>query len=794
MASSTGVLPFLRGANFSHNNFQGENFPSSINQMLGLKWLKFNSTKLDWIPEEFAAFEKLDTLDLSHNNLTSLYGELICLKNLKFLYCRHNKIISDNIPVELFELTSLTILDLSHNNLKVIPKSLEDCKSLTILNLSHNSIKSIPEQLFRNLIQLKYLNLSDNELETIPPSIGRLSILSDLILSNNPLRGSKLTQIERMKSLSSLQLSNTQRNSDNLPPVLLGELINLVELNLSSNNIIKIPYDLRNLKLMKRLNLSENSIESMPDDFGTWWPDLTTLSLSGNKLTELPTSLCKLCNLKNLYLNDNMLTFEGLPAALGKLHQMEIFMAARNNLELIPESIFRCGKLKKLILTSNKLITLPETIHLLYDLEVLDLSNNPDLIMPPKPISDTAKNSEFYNIDFSLNTQLRLAGDPNLAKLPAPLTNAIKDPIARKLRLRRRAKEGVDQETNQAKVLKGMKDLVKEKETQAHNQSDFLEPDLKPKRWDEILERPPIDYSDFFDETTGQIQGLTIWEIENFCPTLMDASLYGKFFDADCYIVLSTHVDDNLSLNWKIFYWIGSEASLDKKACSAIHAVGLRNHLNSHCRTIREEQGEETDEFLSLFPDGIDYVKGARTTSGFYTFEETEYTHKMFRLHEVAEKTRQLHLETVNLSSSSLDSRLVFLIDVGTKIFVWNGMKSKNTTRQKARLLGEKFNKEDRKNKAELVFCEQGDEPPELLEELNLTDSLPKIPFKTIDLSDDFEVETFVPVKPVLYHISIGVGYIELLQVDFKPGNLMTKFLVANNVFILDCITDVFVW
>jgi hypothetical protein len=225
-----------------------------------------------------------------------------------------------------------------------------------------------------------------------------------------------------------------------------------------------------------------------------------------------------------------------------------------------------------------------------------------------------------------------------------PQANAIKDPIARKLRLRRRAKEDVDQETNQAKVLKGMKDLVMEKENLANKQSDFLEPEVRPKRWDEILEKPPIDYSDFFDESTGQVPGLTIWEIENFCPVIMDANMYGKFFDADCYIVLSTHQDENLSLNWNIFYWIGSEASLDKKACSAIHAVGLRNHLNAYCRTIREEQGEETDEFLALFPDGIDYVKGARTTSGFYTVEETEYAHRMYRLHEVAEKTRQLHL------------------------------------------------------------------------------------------------------------------------------------------------------
>ena len=40
----------------------------------------------------------------------------------------------------------------------------------------------------------------------------------------------------------------------------------------------------------------------------------------------------------------------------------------------------------------------------------------------------------------------------------------------------------------------------------------------RPKRWDESLEKPPLDYSEFFDEDAGQIPGLSIWEIENFLP------------------------------------------------------------------------------------------------------------------------------------------------------------------------------------------------------------------------------------------------------------------------------------
>lgn len=75
--------------------------------------------------------------------------------------------------------------------------------------------------------------------------------------------------------------------------------------------------------------------------------------------------------------------------------------------------------MKKLILSGNKLITLPDTVHLLSELQTLELKDNPDLVMPPRPCeAQRGSGVEFYNIDFSLQTQLRLAG----ASVPAPAT------------------------------------------------------------------------------------------------------------------------------------------------------------------------------------------------------------------------------------------------------------------------------------------------------------------------------------------------------------------------------------
>jgi hypothetical protein len=49
---------------------------------------------------------------------------------------------------------------------------------------------------------------------------------------------------------------------------------------------------------------------------------------------------------------------------------------------------------------------------------------------------------------------------------------------------------------------------------------------------------------------------------------------------------------------------------LDKKACSAIHAVNLRNFLGAECRTQRQEQNEEEEEFTALFPHGLVIIEG----------------------------------------------------------------------------------------------------------------------------------------------------------------------------------------
>lgn len=200
------------------------------------------------------------------------------------------------------------------------------------------------------------MDLSHNNLETLPPQTRRLSNLKTLILNNNPLEQYQLRQLPSLTNIETLQLRSTQRNLSNFPTS-LEALVNLTDVDLSQNSLPKIPDSLFALPNLKRLNFSENEITEFSSgkhlycNFYTYstflfsameiWQKLETLNLSYNKLKSLPSTICKIATLRRLFVNNNELDFQGIPSGIGKLGRLEIFSAAHNQLEMIPEGLCR---------------------------------------------------------------------------------------------------------------------------------------------------------------------------------------------------------------------------------------------------------------------------------------------------------------------------------------------------------------------------------------------------------------------------------------------------------------------
>lgn len=208
--------------------------------------------------------------------------------------------------------------------------------------------------------------------------------------------------------------------------------------------------------------------------------------------------------------------------------------------------------------------------------------------------------------------------------------------------------------------------------------------------------------------------------------------------------------------------------------------------MGARCRTIREEQGDESDEFLALFENDIIYIEGGRTSTGFYTIEDNGYSTRLYCVHN---DETTIILEPVQLAYKAMNQNYVYLLDTGLKLFIWHGKKAKNTIKSKSRLMAEKINKNERKSKADIMTEIQGDESVEFLKLLGITDIFdrPELPINTIEA----DWKTCVPR---LYQVQLGMGYLEMPQVKVPQQRLVHTLLNSKNVYILDSHGDLFVW
>lgn len=274
-------------------------------------------------------------------------------KNLLFLritYCGLK-----DISWDIFEgLDSLETLILDNNAIEYIPDfSFYGARILKSLSLANNKIKLLQTTGLAGLLDLQSLNLKNNALtilsETTFPPLPKLKVVD---LSNNPIEmvypytfevlnatkklslGANDIQLNlRTNSfvgLDSLEILNLiSVNVTVLERTLLTGLEKLIELNIKG--IIRhIAFDaFVEIPNIKRLILSNCSIQSVSMDSFYGIYNLEHLDLSHNQLQELPPGLFdQQFSLRELILNNNLLTslpdgiFKTIPNA--KLIRLDI--------------------------------------------------------------------------------------------------------------------------------------------------------------------------------------------------------------------------------------------------------------------------------------------------------------------------------------------------------------------------------------------------------------------------------------------------------------------------------------
>lgn len=296
-------------------------------------------------------------------------------------------------------------LDLSHNQVQnLTQETLTYHTGFHHLNLHSNKIHFIQPGLFKDMTDLKVLDLSRNHLNVFAlsnVSIGRLTAVESLDLSGNGLyTGMSDYFLSDSPSLANLSMNsnsitrithNTFSGSSSLRKISLHNnvileiedgafdlLDRLTELDLSKNSITCITdFNLRHLKV---LNMSKNSMELFQSTSSPEAYNLLRLDLSENKMHYFPllptnNKIEYLDLSRNKLQSVNNIEGPGTDIVLSHLTYLDM---SYNHLKSIPQSFLRSMEsLQVLNVSKNCIGSFWSTDEvLLQTLRIIDLSYN----------------------------------------------------------------------------------------------------------------------------------------------------------------------------------------------------------------------------------------------------------------------------------------------------------------------------------------------------------------------------------------------------------------------------------
>ncbi|KEH25922.1 receptor-like protein [Medicago truncatula] len=448
-------LQQLKYLNLGGNNFEGNYILSIFGSLRNLRYLDLSGCNLGGqIPIQFESLSHLKYLNLSNNRLDGVIPHRLGdLSNLQFLDLRNNR-LEGSIPTQLGNLFDMEYLDLHRNSFKgKIPSQLGNLSNLQFLDLSYNNLEgNIPSQLGKltnlqklylggydfgdltmdnedhsrgqwlsNFTSLTHLHMSsisnlyrfNSWLETV----GKLPKLIELSLRNCGLSDHFVHSLSQSKfkfstSLSILDLSRNKFVSSLIFHMVSNISSNLVELDLSGNQMVDLPSNnfscslpkLRELRLadnsftsfmifqslsnissnLVELNLAGNLLEAPPSHgYGTVIQSLQVLDLSYNKLKGVAfKSFMNLCALRSLDMEENNLT-EDLQLIIHNLssgcvrNSLEVLNLGWNGITGTLPGLSLFTSMKTLDLSYNKLSgKIPEGSSLPFQLEQFHIRSN----------------------------------------------------------------------------------------------------------------------------------------------------------------------------------------------------------------------------------------------------------------------------------------------------------------------------------------------------------------------------------------------------------------------------------
>jgi gelsolin len=275
---------------------------------------------------------------------------------------------------------------------------------------------------------------------------------------------------------------------------------------------------------------------------------------------------------------------------------------------------------------------------------------------------------------------------------------------------------------------------------------------------------------------SGEKVGLKVWRIVKFVVTEWPKEDYGKFYCGDSYIILNTYKEgDSDELNYDVHFWIGNESSQDEYGTAAYKTVELDTFLDDKAVQHREVQGHESSLFKSYFKNKLIIMKGGADT-GFRHVEPEQYKPRL--LHFCGDKKHVL-VKEIPLSRSRITSNDVFILDMGLKIYQYNGKSCSYNEKLKAMQFLQELKGERGKAQSEVL---DEDDTPESHEFFDA-------------LTDDDEDDEDIPIgqeERALFKVSDAAGDMSMTKI--KDSSVSIDDFASEDVFVFDTGKTCFVW
>ncbi|XP_010265407.1 PREDICTED: villin-4-like isoform X2 [Nelumbo nucifera] len=276
-------------------------------------------------------------------------------------------------------------------------------------------------------------------------------------------------------------------------------------------------------------------------------------------------------------------------------------------------------------------------------------------------------------------------------------------------------------------------------------------------------------------DCTGNLQ---VWRVNEQEKVMLQSSELSKFYSGDCYIFQYSYPGEDKEEHL-IGTWFGKQSIEEERTSALSLSSKMVESLKFQAAQARIFEGNEPIQFFSIFQTFIVF-KGGRSSGYKNYIAEKEITNETYNEDGLAlfrvqgsgpENMQAIQVEPV---ASSLNSSYCYILHSGSSVFTWSG----SLTTSENQELVERLLDHIRPN-VQSKPQKEGTESEQFWDLLGGKSEYPDQKIVRAEESD-----------PHLFSCTFSKGNLKVTEIfNFSQDDLMTE-----DIFILDCHSDIFVW